>query len=69
LIKLLNKIIKYCEEKGLEFKKNQGRGINIYVLWQHDESRKKLGRYLKKIKANYKVESDSNYDYAIYIIK
>lgn len=39
------------------------------MLWQHDESRKKLGRYLKKIKANYKAESDTNYEYEIYIIK
>lgn len=66
---MLSKIIKYCEENGLEFKKNQGNGINIYVLWKHEESRKKLSKYLKRVKANYKAESDTNYEYEIYIIK
>lgn len=61
---MLEKMIKHCEKEGLEVKKNQGGGINIYVPWLNKEFEK----YLKRLKIQYKVTSDSNFDYRIYSI-
>lgn len=61
---MLKKIINYCEKEGLEVKKNQGGGINIYVPWKN----KRFEKYLRRIKVKHSVTTDSNFDYKIYSI-
>lgn len=58
------KVIKYCEKQGIEVKKNQGGGINVYVAWEN----RGFEKHLKKLNIKYSMSSDSNFDYRIYSI-